>query len=557
MKTNLPTIKVHSFLLRFITPILALSLFLALKSNANEQLRPTNPSQLPIGTVVDMGYRVETAKVVLFNRMALERDFKFLKGKTNEEIEKWILDNFAYVNSNQLKLTGIRNTEIRIDPKKTKKLYIPPGVGRGADIAIDGKPGLVSIKANGNSSWNKEQVEELVTLARSSSDGMAAARAKDHSNGLETYYLGAAEYLRQLEIQQDYNRRNAEGKSNFQTVESYFLIDLGFNLIYPDREIRAFEYGRQAHFGRTANNSPLSEEIYKDKGEFQESYTGSRIDFGGSRTVSEQEIPYHEAMKHLNPDEVSNFIKVQEKRILHNQELNQKELMNTFLTVGQIREVLTSNIRAYEKGPRAAAIGKSRLDIDQNWKIDVPLLAKIKWMLFQLDEKTLFRYLDELGDNAINNLLGLAKNKFQMPLPEAVYNYSLERPELREMAVVASSKVLDRFPKLVKPCVDHALTELRAVGNSWEPAEIHNLIHVEKEFPGYEEFLIKVLEMKTKGAKIDVIEKIWSQREKVDRVSRILKWISLFEADNEVLDRVIFRFPELKRTFSCKSFYGF
>src|SRR5688572_19532319 len=89
----------------------------------------------------------------------------------------------------------------------TKIFYVPPGWGRSAVVELIAEQGLVDLKASGNTSWNLNQVLEKVEEANRSSAHLVGVRKNDHISGLEIYNLATAEYLRQYEIQQDYDRR--------------------------------------------------------------------------------------------------------------------------------------------------------------------------------------------------------------------------------------------------------------------------------------------------------------------------------------------------------------
>jgi|GEM_PF-4176751 len=421
----------------FIFSFLVGAIFVA----AHEKMRPANPSQLPLGTKEDLGYKVKNAQVVAFNRIALERDFPHLKGRTDHEIKTWILENFAFINSLQLGLNSIRNTDPEVDYQNSKPFFIPPGVGRGAVVNTNNERGMVDLKATGNSSWNLESVDRQKKEARYGEESLKEVRASDHSNGLETYDLMTAEYLRQIEIQHEYEQTGGD----METVEGYFLIDYGFNLIYPEGEIPAFFYGRQAHFGRTAYNGK-DKESYTDKGQYQETYTQSRIDFGGSRTASETKASYHDRLKKVDRGQAATFVnnelaRIQKlkftdqdsiKRPKNKDEKHQEKLIDLFNS-GDRKELaefvsllLEQSDFNNQKAPAGAAIDRTQLDMmNKAWIIDPPKIATIKWILLQLREEELNSFLGNLKDKALENLFKSSINEFQLPLPKAVYEYGI------------------------------------------------------------------------------------------------------------------------------------
>lgn len=524
---------------------------------ADEIVRPRRGSQLPLGTSVDVGYRVTTARVVIFNRSALERDFPYLRGQSDHVIETWILDNFAYINELQLRLTGIRNSPIQVDRSKSKRLFIPPGVGRGAVVETNEKnethSGLVDIKASGNSSWNLEMVNELETQARASEAGLLSVREKDHSSGLERYDLGTAEYLRQLEIQDDYNRRNRETDSNHQTVESYFLIDLGFKVLYPSSEIPAFLYGRQSHFGRRADNRPLPEEIYKDKGQFQETFTGSRIDFGGARTRSESSEAYHETMKRFSPNEAAEFIR-EKSQSFRNQPVPQPGQMVDTETA---RQFLQHRYGHDERAPRPEAIGRHGFDMNPSWAIDHPLVARIKWTLAELKPRERLTYVNEIGTESMANLFRLSTRDFQMPLPADLYLYGISHAneDVARSAANAAVRVFKRFPNLETPTVRIALRELRKARHTWAPNVIQTLIDTNFEFKNADAFIMSVLRIGNTHSTNAIIYQLSLKPDDVERTERVLEWINKHSKDQWVLKEAHFRFPQKMSGKACRDIF--
>lgn len=520
---------------------------------ANEVMRPMRPSELPLGTQADTAVRVKTAKVVKFNRAAIERDFPYLAGRSNAEIENWILENFAYVNFRQLQLNNIRNTPIEAEMSDRKKFWVPPGVGRGAHIQVAG--GMVDLKASGNTWWNAEQVAELVQKGTSSEQALLEVQGKDHSSGLETYNLATAEYLRQLEIQEEFNRQNQNG-GNMETVESYFLIDYGFDILFPGQKIRAFAYGRQAQFGRTAENQRSRNEFYSDKGKYQESYLRTRIDFGGARTPGETEMAYHDSAANQPPEQMGSYVDQELKRI-------QREKAAVAPSPAQFQptEKLVETIdrlwrELKELSPHPAAIGLSALDMMEQWReskwiVDQPQTAELKWRTMQMTEPDLIRFLSSLSEQALSNLFAISRHKFRMPLPEKAYAFGMSSSDdVANSAVGAAAHVFDRFPNLVSPALTLAKKLLKAKEDSWAPSCIEELIDVDVEFRGYDEFLLELLKTKNAHVKVSVIERIYKYPGKNGRQARLVEYIQKHERDRRVLDQFKVRFP--KEFESCE-----
>ena len=101
-----------------------LVLFSVMHAHAHEAWRPSRPDQLLIGTRRDLGVRVRSARVVIFNRRALTRDFPQLVGRSDDEVENWILARAGYLNSRQLALTGVRHSSVDVDFNDTRDFWI-------------------------------------------------------------------------------------------------------------------------------------------------------------------------------------------------------------------------------------------------------------------------------------------------------------------------------------------------------------------------------------------------------------------------------------------------
>ncbi len=264
-----------------------LLLFSALPGYADEPLRPTHPDQLlrnPEQPFEDRFVRVNDAQVAWADYGALRRDFPQLRTRADSEIDKWVLDHFAYVSERQLGLNGIRNSPIPTSPNPVKKGYRPPYYGRAAVLEAD-EGGLIDIKGNGHGSdstvASDRSAWKSVLEGRGSMEYM---RNRDHSDGLMSLGEAIAEVTRQNAAQKLFDLENVKGAAQLQTVESYFVIALPFDILKGrDDRIPAALYGRQAHVGRFQNTlqERVPATLYSDvRGGFQHTVSGTAVDFG-------------------------------------------------------------------------------------------------------------------------------------------------------------------------------------------------------------------------------------------------------------------------------------
>ena len=114
---------------------------------ANDPMRPRTLSDLRDVTPNVM-VKLPDATLAWADYAALRRDFVYLRNKNDEQINRWILDNFAFMNREQSLLEGIRCTDIKFDYSKTKDSYRPARYER-ADIAPAVEGGFVDIKGSG------------------------------------------------------------------------------------------------------------------------------------------------------------------------------------------------------------------------------------------------------------------------------------------------------------------------------------------------------------------------------------------------------------------------
>lgn len=267
-------------------------LFSAASLRADEKIRPIRPGQL--ASTPEKSVRVVGAKVSYVNYDALVRDFPALRGKSHQQIDAWVLDNFAYVSEAQAKLNGIRNSDIPTDKSQTKSNYRPEDYNRAAvlEATADGKPvGLVDVKGFGHSedSIQGKIADQIGRFPFAHEDERDHMRVLDHSDGLMSHGEAIAELTRQAALQKVFDLYNKEHQTDFQTVESYFVIELPFHILKPDGvKIPAALYGRQAHWRSYDDaKTPAGVDTYTDfKGGRQQTRFGSVIDFGAAIITS-------------------------------------------------------------------------------------------------------------------------------------------------------------------------------------------------------------------------------------------------------------------------------
>jgi hypothetical protein len=251
---------------------------------SNQSFRPTAPAQLG-GVEQDKFVEVQGAKVAWANYDALRRDFSSLKGMNEVEIDKWILQNYAFISETQLSLQGIRNSQIpRGD--RVKVGHRPFAYNRAAVLTTNDNPGdlnqpqeMVDIKGIGL--WKRDAAEKQLQQVAESPDKMDELRTKDHSDGLMSLGEAIAEVTRQSAVQMLFDMENVKNRTAYETIESYFVVSLPFEILKDgNRRVPAALYGRQVNWSRAKfYKSPTS--VYRDRfGGKQHDGFGAAIDFG-------------------------------------------------------------------------------------------------------------------------------------------------------------------------------------------------------------------------------------------------------------------------------------
>ena len=251
---------------------------------SNEHFRPINSSQIHILQQTDLGLRVVGARIAWVNYHALKRDFPSLSTASEKAINAWILEQFAYIAELQLRLNGIRNSPIPVNSSFTKQIYRPHSYDRAGLLEAhwQGKPiGLVDIKGLGHA--RSKDVEKQVSHYKENvlhPQVLDELRTRGHSNGIMSLGAVIAEMTRQVAIQMLFDIYNQKNHTSFETVESYFIIEMPFQLLLDSGRTRtAAIIGRQSHFGRIGGGVRLPPQTYFH-GDLQYTELNASVDFG-------------------------------------------------------------------------------------------------------------------------------------------------------------------------------------------------------------------------------------------------------------------------------------
>lgn len=211
------------------------------------------------------------ARVAIANYEAIRRDF--FPGRTigDAAIDRWLLDQVAYVSTPQTQ-QSIFNEGIALSGK-TRRAYRPASYGRGLVFEVfdpqnpQKKLGLIDAKGNGLRGRVRRKNNDC-----------------DHCNGL----LALGEALREYSYERMVNAVQKHARSQRTTVNSYAVISTGFSIKQSDgSRVPAAIYLRQAHRRATANAGDLGRqrvllEHYGIDGGFavQGTPEGHLVDFG-------------------------------------------------------------------------------------------------------------------------------------------------------------------------------------------------------------------------------------------------------------------------------------
>lgn len=175
-------------------------------------------------------YKLTNAKIVIVDYDLMRKDFPELNKLDNQSIDKWILENYAYIAIAQTQTDEFNTPIPRTD--QTREAFRPPEYGRAAVFdapsPITGESmGLVDVKGSGGVR------ERLMDVQKTG-----------HKNGLATLGESIREFLYENMVRDVLHDANIKNK----TVGSYFVLDAGFDLKWQDGSTsRAGYYARQSH----------------------------------------------------------------------------------------------------------------------------------------------------------------------------------------------------------------------------------------------------------------------------------------------------------------------
>ncbi|MBK7843463.1 MAG: hypothetical protein IPJ71_07175 [Bdellovibrionales bacterium] len=282
---------------------LALIAVLAIKANyalTNEIIRPKSIDDFSEKRF-QTHFRIPAARVAWANYLRLRSDFPQLRHYTDDQIDLWIVESFAYLSELQLLLRGIRTSEYSPDLGQ-RKIFAHPDKYYRASVAPAGitsslessageaNAGVVDLKGTGTS--NQKEVENQVRefqriqaapASETKTDSLNKLRILGHRDGMMSLGEAIAEVSRQVAIQKAFDVHNAKYGTYFQTVESYFIIALDIDILKEGgRKVPSGIVGRQAHWrGSSGLETPRT--IYTDDfGGKQGTVYESSVDFGGA-----------------------------------------------------------------------------------------------------------------------------------------------------------------------------------------------------------------------------------------------------------------------------------
>ena len=271
------------------------SLILSLEANSNEIYRPLTVSELakhPERTVkVEKGKFIKNAEVAWANYQLIRHDFPAIAHFSNEQIDQWLITNFAYIGYAQKVLENIQNTPIEVEDKE-KYIYRPvfwhsAGI-LYADAPDGSQIGLVDVNGLGHGSQSRHQVGAQV---RQAADKSPKVVRETFDSGLITLGEAIAEVTRQTAIQMLFELED----NPHETVESYAIITAPFSILRNEGgPERAALYLRQAHRPRYTLHDVLEvpDSIYTDSVRKRDkSYYGAAVNFEYTLIQDERLLP--------------------------------------------------------------------------------------------------------------------------------------------------------------------------------------------------------------------------------------------------------------------------
>ncbi len=282
-----------------------------------ETFRPFTFEELGQYSMVET-VRLRQAKLVYVDYESLRRDFVPLRTLSDQQIDNWVLNNFAYISKAQLSLLGIRfvgrnqphprdgsyappyHFDDLVNLRDTKASARPADYGRADQMAgftfEDNTLGLVERKGTGIPTAISEEERERYL---SNPELLEKLFDKDHSDGVMTGGEAVVELVREKVLRYLFALYNALHGTTYGTVENYFTIDTGLDVLRSNRQkVPVAINGHQANI-RTANFVSISSDsVYRVPGEadsypdpsividprghLQRTITDQLTDFGGT-----------------------------------------------------------------------------------------------------------------------------------------------------------------------------------------------------------------------------------------------------------------------------------
>lgn len=192
-------------------------------------------------------YRLRDAQLVWVDYPGMRTDYPQLASFTDAQIDEWILANFARVSEYQLRLQGIRTTEIPVYEDDVVEWVVPMHYNRAAlaEAKIDGETiGLIDLKGPGHTRAN--DVQEQVTAFQEGDDAAKhAVQTEHHNNGVVTIGEGIAETTRELATRYAGYIHSAQTGERVHTAQSRFLIMTPYRVLGDGGGRHGAIYGRR------------------------------------------------------------------------------------------------------------------------------------------------------------------------------------------------------------------------------------------------------------------------------------------------------------------------
>lgn len=294
-------------MIKFKTFILGI-MFLTYHAIGDEVFRPQTIEDVPYESVDEMVH-IKDAKVAWMDIAALRRDFPGLRTFSNDQIRQWIIDEYAYISKEQLKLNGIRHTAVPTDPNKIRKGHRPKTFKRSIECETGlSSGGIVNLKGSGFPTDSEDVANQIKVSNTNFPDPRLKQEhlntlQKSKLNGVMTHGEAIAEVTRENALRKLFDLHNTKLGTNFQTVESYFIITVPAEILRGDNQKDAMAIlGRQSSIGRP-NYYPAPNSIYEDhQGLKQMSIFGSAgVDQGGT-IITDPRLAYNYGVEGYVPD---------------------------------------------------------------------------------------------------------------------------------------------------------------------------------------------------------------------------------------------------------------